>query len=96
MAKALLEEMTNYGAWQMERYGNIVPGIESTPEGELINNGIEELNRLAEWISLQAEHDQMLTAGLSSIRQIGRFGKRRDRRNKFYFSDKVSTQNNNV
>jgi hypothetical protein len=96
MAKALLEELTNYGAWQMERYGNIIPGIESTPDGELMNSGLEELNRLAEWISLQSEHDQMLTAGLASIRQIGRFGKRKDRSRKMFLSDRVSKQNNKV
>lgn len=97
MAKALLEELTNYGAWQMERYGNIVPGIESTPEGELMNSGFEELNRLAEWISLQAQYDKVGSTGLSSIRQIGRFRKGKDRPSRmFYLTDRVSKQNSKV
>jgi hypothetical protein len=59
MTKTLLEP--NYRGWQMEKYGNIVPDTECTPEGELISGGLEELNRLAEWVSLQSQGDQMST-----------------------------------
>ena len=46
---------TNYENWQLEKYGNVIGTIESTPDGELYESGIEELNRLAEWMNEQAE-----------------------------------------
>ena len=51
MGKIVSNGWTNYGAWQLKKYGNIIPAIESTPEDELMNSGLEELNRLAEWMS---------------------------------------------
>jgi len=48
-------ENTNYENWQLEKYGNVIGAIESTPDGELYESGIEELNRLAEWMNEQAE-----------------------------------------
>lgn len=48
-------ELTNYDQFQLEKYGNILPTPEATPEGDLFESGIEELNRLAEWTNAQAE-----------------------------------------
>ncbi len=46
---------TNYEQWQLEKYGNVVAPVECTPDGELFESGIEEINRLAEWTNEQAE-----------------------------------------
>ena len=56
MAKILREELTNFGAWQIEKYGDLAPDVETTPEGELVNSGIEAVSRLAEWIFHQHEN----------------------------------------
>jgi hypothetical protein len=63
MAKTLLEELTNYDAWQMEKYGNVVSDIETTPEGQLINSGLDELSRMAEWVFRQVQHNYMYMEG---------------------------------
>lgn len=49
-------ELTNYDQWQQEKYGDVLAPIETTPEGDLFESGIEELNRLAEWMEMQAEY----------------------------------------
>lgn len=46
---------TNYENWQLEKYGNVIGSIETTPDGDLFESGIDELNRLAEWMNEQAE-----------------------------------------
>jgi len=46
---------TNYENWQIEKYGNVIGSIETTPDGDLFESGIDELNRLAEWMNEQAE-----------------------------------------
>ena len=48
-------ELTNYEQFQLNKYGNILPTPEATPDGDLFESGIEELNRLAEWTNAQAE-----------------------------------------
>ncbi len=45
----------NYENWQIEKYGNVIGSIETTPDGDLFESGIDELNRLAEWMNEQAE-----------------------------------------
>ena len=55
MTTETMSVFTNYENWQLEKYGNVIGTIESTPDGELFESGIEELNRLAEWMSEQAE-----------------------------------------
>lgn len=47
-------EQTNYDLWQLERYGNILPTLEVTPDGDLFESGIEELNRMAAYIEQHA------------------------------------------
>lgn len=47
-------EQTNYDLWQMERFGNVIPEIQITPEGDLFETGIDELNRMAEYMELNA------------------------------------------
>jgi hypothetical protein len=47
-------DLTNYESWQMEKYGNIAPLTEVMPDGTF-ENGAAEMERLAEWVSLQAE-----------------------------------------
>lgn len=54
-APKVKKELTNYEQFQMERYGNVLAPIESTPEGELFESGIDELNRWAEYMEMQAE-----------------------------------------
>ena len=48
-------ELTNYEKFQLEKYGNVLPTPEATPEGDLYESGLEELDRLAEWTNAQAE-----------------------------------------
>ena len=55
MTTETMSVFTNYENWQLEKYGNVIGTIESTPDGELFESGIEELNRLAEWMNEQAE-----------------------------------------
>lgn len=50
-----MTELTNYEQWQLEKYGNILPTPEATSDGELYESGIEELNRLADWMDYQTE-----------------------------------------
>lgn len=47
-------EQTNYDLWQIERYGDVVPQIQVTPEGDLFESGIEELNRMDEYMEINA------------------------------------------
>lgn len=51
--------LTSYQRFQMERYGYIIPDISNTPESELFESGIEELERLAEWTESMAEAELM-------------------------------------
>lgn len=48
-------ELTNYESWQLEKYHNILPTVQCTPDGELFETGIAEIERLAEWMNMQAE-----------------------------------------
>lgn len=50
-----MEKLDPYSQWQLEKYGNIVGSIETTPDGDLFESGIEELNRMAEWMDMMAE-----------------------------------------
>jgi len=43
--------MTNYELWQLEKYGNVLPDVRDTPDEELENCGIEELNRITDYIN---------------------------------------------
>lgn len=52
---SIKRELTNYELFQLNKYGNILPTPETTPDGDLFESGIDELNRLAEWIDAQAE-----------------------------------------
>ena len=47
--------MTNYQMWQLEKYGNIAPLIQVN--GDVFENGVEEMERLAEWVEIQAERE---------------------------------------
>lgn len=47
--------LTPYDQFQLRVYGNIIPAVEETPDDELFESGIEELNRLAEWMESMAE-----------------------------------------
>ena len=55
MTTETMSVFTNYENWQLEKYGNVIGQIETTPDGELFESGIEELNWLAEWMNEQAE-----------------------------------------
>jgi len=56
MAKVIqTRELTNYEQFQLNKYGNILPTPEATPEGDLYESGLEELDRLAEYMNMQAE-----------------------------------------
>lgn len=49
------KQLTNYEQFQLEKYGNVLPTPEATPEGDLYESGLEELDRLSEWINAQSE-----------------------------------------
>lgn len=49
------DDLDNYEHWQLKNKMSILPTPEATPEGDLFESGIEELNRLAEWTNAQAE-----------------------------------------
>lgn len=49
--------MSNYEKFQMERYGNILPDVHNTPDDELEESGLAELDRIAEWMDAMAEKD---------------------------------------
>ena len=55
-------QLDNYESFQLEKYGNIIPSIESTPEGELYESGLESIERLAQWIEVQTERQLMEAA----------------------------------
>lgn len=83
MAKIITNGSMNYKTWQMKTYGNIIPGIESTPENELMDSGLEELNRLAEWISRRSRPDHLFILNPPATR-IGRI-RRKKRFDKIVF-----------
>jgi hypothetical protein len=47
--------LTNYENWQLQVYGNVISPVGYTPESEMYESGLEELDRMAEWINSQAE-----------------------------------------
>ena len=47
-------ELSNYQQWQQNKYGDILPNLIVTPEGECENNE-QEINRYAEWANMMAE-----------------------------------------
>lgn len=50
-----LDHLDNYECWQLEKYGNILGRPEVMPNGEVIENGAEEMEREAEWVERQWE-----------------------------------------
>ena len=53
------EDLAPYEKWQLEKYGNILPPVESIPDERVIENGFDDLNRFAEWMQEMAERDMM-------------------------------------
>lgn len=49
------EDYDPYELFQLKRYGYIIPNRENTPDDEQYENGILELNRLADFIESQSE-----------------------------------------
>lgn len=49
------KELDPFELWQLKVYGNIIESGKTLPDAELYEAGIEELDRLAEWINMQAE-----------------------------------------
>lgn len=50
-----MQELTNYQQYQLEKYGNILPEPLFMPSGEVIENNLEEINRMTEWVAMQEE-----------------------------------------
>ena len=50
-------DLDNYQRWQLETFGNILPSV--VPESELFESGIDELNRLAEWIDKESDAETL-------------------------------------
>ena len=51
------KELSSYEIWQLERYGNILPGsriVVNFVDGEM-ENGIAEQERFGEWMNEQAQ-----------------------------------------
>jgi hypothetical protein len=47
-------ELDNYEQFQLEKYGNVLSAVSVLPDGTC-ENGIDEIERQAEWINSQAE-----------------------------------------
>lgn len=80
MAKKQENGFMNYEAWQMKKYGNVVAGIGQTADDDLTGSGLEELNRLADWISSQSQPARLFIIGtpttrVSRLRRKKWFGK---------------------
>lgn len=50
-----MQELTNYQRWQLEAKGDILPEPLFLPSGEVIENNLEEINRMTEWVAMQEE-----------------------------------------
>lgn len=51
-----LENMSPYDRWQFEKYGNILDVNNMTDE-MILENGLDDLNRFAEWMQEMAEQE---------------------------------------
>ncbi len=51
----MLNDLTTFESWQLEKYGNVLSTPQTTPGGEAYEAGTDELNRMAEWMDMQAE-----------------------------------------
>jgi len=45
----------SFERWQQAKYGNVIAPIDATPEPELYESGMQELERLTEWVEKTAE-----------------------------------------
>jgi hypothetical protein len=52
-------ELTPYEEWQLEKYGNIVPCASVIPDARVFENGFDDINRFAEWMTSMAMHQNM-------------------------------------
>lgn len=51
----MTENLDPYQSWQLEKYGNVLATPQISPDGEAYEAGTDELNRMAEWMDMQAE-----------------------------------------
>lgn len=51
----LTKELSNYDFWQLQKYGNIIPSINNTPDNEMYESGIAELDRISGYIETKSE-----------------------------------------
>lgn len=49
------DKLDAYQQWQLEKYGNIVPSVNNTPDDQLEESAFEEMDRMARWTEEQAE-----------------------------------------
>ena len=48
-------DYTNYELFQLEKYGNILPSVETSTGKEELENSFAEQSRQAEWVEMQHE-----------------------------------------
>jgi hypothetical protein len=54
-----MRELTPFELWQKKTYGNILPSTETRPMRDISEDGEDERERLAEWIELQIERENL-------------------------------------
>jgi hypothetical protein len=49
-----MKELTPYEEWQLNKYGNVIDNIS---DEQLLENGIDQLERYSEWVGRMAEQE---------------------------------------
>jgi hypothetical protein len=57
--KPNIDNLNPYERWQLEKYGHILPEAKCIPDERVDENGLDDLNRFAEWLEYMAERQLM-------------------------------------
>lgn len=52
-----INNLNPYERWQLEKYGHILPEAKDIPDSRVDENGLDDLNRFAEWMEYMAERE---------------------------------------
>jgi len=55
--KPNISNLNPYERWQLEKYGVILPEAKDIPDERVDENGLDDLNRFAEWLEYMAERE---------------------------------------
>ena len=55
--KPNISNLNPYERWQLEKYGHILPEAKCIPDERVDENGLDDLNRFAEWLEYMAERE---------------------------------------